>query len=121
MSDYINVKMDKESALNMLLQRVRYWTDDEEEIGLFEKMYDDYLWNGVFSESEFDVMQIVDNDWINYTAIIRPDERKIKKLLKICKKQGLGDVSDKDFDYYKINYIEAVDDETNPSMFLVRL
>lgn len=43
MSDYIHVKMDKESALNMLLQRVRYWTDDEEEVGLFEKMYDDYL------------------------------------------------------------------------------
>ena len=121
MSDYIHVKMDKESALNMLLQRVRYWTDDEEEVGLFEKMYDDYLWNGVFSESEFDVMQIVDNDWINYTAIIRPDDNDFKKLLKIYKKQGLGDVSDTDFDEYKISFIESVDDETNPTMFLVRL
>lgn len=121
MSDYIHVKMDKESALNMLLERVRYWTDDEEEVGLFEKMYDDYLWNGVFSESEFDVMQIVDNDWVNYTAIIRPDDSDFNKVLKLYKKQGLGDVSCEDFDEYKINFIEAVDNEDSPSMFLVRL
>lgn len=35
MTDYITVKMDKESALNMLLERVRYWTEDEEEVRLF--------------------------------------------------------------------------------------
>ena len=121
MTDFITVKMDKETALNMLLERVRYWTDDEDEVGLFEKMYEDYLWNGVFSESEFDVQNIVDNDWINYTAIITPEDKDFAKLLEIYKEQGLGDCSETDFEEYKISFIESVDDETNPSMFLVRL
>lgn len=121
MSDFINVKMDKETALNALLERVRYWTDDEEEVGLFEKMYDDYLWNGCFDGGEFDIMQIVDNDWINYTAIITQGDKDFEKLLKIYEEQGLGDVSDKDFDEYKINFIESVNDEQEPTMFLVRL
>lgn len=121
MSDYIMVKMNKEDALNALVERVRYWTDDEKEIGLFEKMYDDYIWNGCFDGGEFDVMSIVDNDWVNYTAIIRPEDKDFEKVLALYKKDGLGDVSCEDFDYYKINFIESVDDEDNPTMFLVRL
>lgn len=120
MSDYITVKIDKNDALNMLVERVRYWTQDEKEIELFEKMYDDYIWNGCFDGGDFDIMSIVDNDWVNYTSIIRPDEKDFKKLLKIYKEQGLGDCSCEDFDEYKISFIEAVDDDDKPSMFLVR-
>lgn len=121
MNNYMTVKTTKEDALNALLERVRYWTDDEEEVGLFEKMYDNYIWNGCFDGGEFDVMQIVDNDWINYTAIITPEDKDWEKVLSVYKEQGLGDCSCYDFDEYKINYIEAVDDENEPAKFLVRL
>lgn len=119
--DYINVKIEKNDALNMLVERVEYWTQDRDEIALFEKMYDDYIFNGCFDGGEFDVMSIVDNDWVNYTAIIRAGDEDFEKVLKVYKEQGLGDCSCEDFDYYKINFIEAVDDEENPKMFLVRL
>lgn len=119
--DYIEVKIEKNDALNMLVERVEYWTQDKDEIALFEKMYDDYIFNGCFDDGEFDVMSIVDNDWVNYTAIIRPEDKDFEKVLALYKKDGLGDVSCEDFDYYKINFIEAVDNDDNPKMFLVRL
>ena len=121
MNDYMTVKMTKEDALNALLERVRYWTDDEEEVGLFEKMYDNAIWGGVFDGGEFDVMQIVDNDWVNNTAIITPEDKDWEKVLSIYKELGLCDCSCYDFDEYKINYIEAVDDENEPAKILVRL
>lgn len=121
MKDYINVRINKNDALDMLMDRVEYWTDDKDEQNLFEKMYDDYLWNGCFDDSEFDPMQIVDNDWVNYTAIIRPEDKDFKKVLELYKKDGIGDVSCEEFSYYKINFIEAVDNENEPTMFLVRL
>lgn len=121
MSDYITVRIDKYDALNALVDRVRYWTQDEKEISLFEKMYDDYIWNGCFDGGDFDIMSIVDNDWVNYTAIIRADDEDYEKVLKVYKEQGLGDCSCEEFDNYKINFIEAVDDDEDPTMFLVRL
>lgn len=119
--NYIDVKIEKNDALNMLVERVEYWTQDKDEIALFEKMYDDYIFNGCFDGGEFDVISIVDNDWVNYTAIIRPEDKDFEKVLALYKKDGLGDVSCEDFDYYKINFIESVDDENDPTMFLVRL
>lgn len=117
----ITIKIDEQELLDMFVERVRYWTKDEDEIKLFEKMYDDYIWNGVFTDGEVDIMSIVDNDWVNYTAIVRKDDEDFEKLLKVYKEQGLGDCSCEDFSYYKISFIEAVDNEDEPSMFLVRL
>ena len=117
----ITIKIDEQELLDMLVERVRYWTQDEDEIKLFEKMYDDYIWNGVFTDSELDIMSIVDNDWVNYTTIIRPDNKDFEKLLKVYKEQGIGDCSCEDFEEYKINFIESVDNDNEPTMFLVRL
>lgn len=116
----ITIKINEEDLLNMLLERVRHWTEDEEEIGLFEKMYDDYIFNGCFEGMNMDIQDIVDNDWVNYTSIIRPDDKDFEKLLKVYKEQGIGDCSNEEFEEYKISFIEAVDDENDPSMFLVR-
>ena len=121
MSDYITVKINKDDALNALVDRVKHWTDDCKEIELFSKMYEDYIWNGCFNGGDFDIMSIVDNDWVNYCVIIRPEDKDFKKLLKVYKKQGLGDCSCEDFEDYKINFIESVDDEDDPTMFLARL
>ena len=121
MIDYITVKINKDDALTALVDRVRYWTQDDKIISLYEKMYDDYIWNGCFDGGDFNIMEIVDNDWVNYTAVISQGDEDFEKVLKLYKEQGLGDVSCEDFDYYKINFIEAVDNDEDPKMFLVRL
>lgn len=116
----INIKIDESTALDMLVERVEFWTKDREEIALFEKMYENAIDGGVFESAEFDPMSIVDNDWVNYCTIIRPEDKDFTKLLEIYKKDGLTDVSCEDFEEYKISFIESVDNEDDPTMFLVR-
>ena len=53
------VKVDEGLALDMLMNRVNYWTDDEEVYHLYEAMYENYVYEGVFDGGEFDVMSIM--------------------------------------------------------------
>ena len=114
------VKMDVDVALDLLAERLKFWNKDEDEVKLYLDMYERYLKSGVFSQMEFDVKYIVDNDVVNYCQIISEGDEDFEKLVKVYKKRGLGDVSSESFDYYRIGFIEAVDDEENPTMFLVR-
>lgn len=61
----ITIKMDESDALDLLMERLAYWTDDNTTTKLFESMYENFLDNGCFDGVEFDVMEIVDNDYVN--------------------------------------------------------
>ena len=107
----ITVKIENETALEILMDRVRVWRSDPTTLELFEKMYEHYIDNGLFDYGEFDVMQIVDNDVINYCSEINKGNKDFKKLLKLYK-QGEYDVSCERLDC-GASFIEAVsDDET---------
>lgn len=111
----LNVKIDEDSALDALVDRVKVWKDNPEIIKLFESMYESYIYGGVFDGGEFDVMSIVDNDVINYCSVIEGGDSSFEKIKKVYDEQGLGDCSCEDCEG---NFIEAVnDDET---MFLIR-
>lgn len=113
----MTIKIDEEKAVTMLVERVSYWTQDSEVIALYEKMYSNYVYGGVFDGGEFDIMAIVDNDYINYTRIMSEGEEGFDELLKVYKEQGAGDCScETDI----CDFIEAVDDDEEPKMFLVR-
>ena len=113
----LNVKIDKSDALEQLCERVKVWRDGDI-ADLFFKMYENYIENGWFCKDvEFDVMQIVDNDIINYCSIVEEGEKDFEKLLKLYKK-GECDVSCEDFEEYKISFIEAVSD--NEDLILIR-
>lgn len=116
----VNIKMDIDVALDLLAERVKFWNKDEDEVKLYLDMYERYLESGVFSQMEFDVKYIVDNDVVNYCQIISEGDEDFEKLVKVYKERGLGDVSSESFDYYRIGFIEAVDDEEKPTEFLVR-
>lgn len=70
----INVQIDENTTLNLLMDRVEFWKDDKDVINLYEKYYQQCLDYGYFDGSNFDIYQIVDNDIINYTAVIGCDE-----------------------------------------------
>lgn len=105
----LNVKMDESTALDLLCQRVNEWRNGEE-AELFYRMYENYISCGAFDGGEFDVMQIVDNDIINYCSIIEKGEKDFEKLLKLWK-DGERDVSCEDFEQYSVSFIEAVSDD----------
>ena len=69
----VTVTIDEHDLLDMLMDRVNDWTTDDAD--LFEKMYENRIWGGCFEGAEFDIMSIVDNDYVNNTSIItREDE-----------------------------------------------
>ena len=70
----ITVRMDEQDAIDLLVERVKYWTDDEEIIDLFEEYYTNMVEGGCFDGADFDVMSIVDNDYVNNTSIVTREE-----------------------------------------------
>lgn len=70
----ITVQIDEDTAIDLLVDRVKYWTDDEDTIELFEQFYTDRVEGGCFDGREFDVMNIVDNDYVNNTSITTREE-----------------------------------------------
>lgn len=113
------VNISNDTLLDMLCDRVRVWRDGKEAY-LLCKMYENYIDEGVFDGGDFDPMIIVDNDVVNNCQTIEAGEKDFDKLIKLYK-NGDYDVSCEDFEEYKISFIEAVDDEKDPTMFLVRL
>ena len=63
----MTVNIDDDTALDMLVDRVRFWTDDDDVVELFAKYYESCIFNGLFEGSDFNVMSIVDNDYVNWT------------------------------------------------------
>ena len=100
----INVKINEETLLELLDERVKFWTNDETTRKLFSKMYENYAYSGCFDGMELDVMMIVDNDYINNCAVIENDDENFEKYLEL----GIGDISCEDIDG---NFIEAITDD----------
>ena len=70
----ITITIDEEDFKDMLVERVKYWTDDEDTIELFEEYYDNMVYNGSFEGSSRSIAEIVDNDYCNNTSIITEEE-----------------------------------------------
>ena len=68
------VRMDEYDAIDLLVNRVKYWTDDDDTIDLFEQYYTSMVEGGCFDGADFNVMAIVDNDYVNNTSIITREE-----------------------------------------------
>ena len=117
MENYITVTLSEDDALNTLMERLNYWTDDELTHDLFEQMYANHIENGIFDGIEFDVQQIVDNDYINWCTIIYDDHEDFEKLLELYH-DGEYDISGEDVCG---SYIEAVDSYYGTRAILVRV
>lgn len=70
----INVAIDENVLLKMLMERVEYWTEDEITYNLFEIYYRDLINSGCFEGLTIDIMDIVDNDYVNNTMVLTPEE-----------------------------------------------
>ena len=76
----MRVYIDNDDALEMLMDRVIFWTEDPDVIGLYENFYEERIACGWFEEIEFDVKSIVDNDYINWTSVYTEDEIKQEEI-----------------------------------------
>lgn len=90
MNEFINVKIRKDEAIELLCNRVTYWSNNEEVVDLFKQMYERYLDDEVFDNLDIDV--IVDNDFINDCSIIEKGDEDFEKIQELAK-QGYYDIS----------------------------
>lgn len=111
MNEFINVKIEKDYLLELLSNRVSFWTNDKEVIDLFEKMYERYMDEEVFNNLDIDL--IVDNDFINDCGIIEKGDEDFKTIQELAK-QGYYDISSKTC----YSFIEAYNEDY--SLILVR-
>lgn len=88
------VNLDNYDALDMLVERVREWTDDEEVVRLYEEYYRNLIEEGAFDGGDFNVDEIVDNDWINWTEVGTREEieEQYEDLDEITVLAELGDL-----------------------------
>lgn len=68
------VKIYGDSMLELLMDRLAAWNPSSYEEEIYESYYTDLIESGVFDDREFNVMEIVDNDWVNYITIMTPSD-----------------------------------------------
>lgn len=70
----ITVTIDEDTLLEMLLDRVEFWTSDESVINLYRDYYEELINSGCFEDCRLDIMSVVDNDYINNLATISKED-----------------------------------------------
>ena len=107
------VIIDDDMALELLenrLDKALEWWSSPAYKDLYMQMYQAYINSGVWDETPLDVLQIVDNDIINYTRVITSDDEEYQDLYQLYEQQGLGDISCEHNLNHGWNFIEAVDE-----------
>ena len=66
----INVQINETTLLNLFMDRLEYWTSDDDILALYEDYLKELINCGCFEGAELDVDVIVDNLYINGTTIM---------------------------------------------------
>lgn len=70
----VTVTIDEDTLLEMLLDRLEYWTSDESVINLYRDYYEGLVYSGCFESCTLDIMMVVDNDYVNNLTIISKED-----------------------------------------------
>ena len=65
----VSIQMDSDDMIEALVERLHTWTNDEDVREVFEQYYEHMVEGGCFDGCEFNVMSIVDNDYVNNMSI----------------------------------------------------
>lgn len=70
----ITIKIDEDILLDILMNRVEYWTNNECVQDLFRDYYESLIYSGCFNDCELDINLIVDDDYINNLTTISKED-----------------------------------------------
>ena len=76
----VTVQIDESDLLDMLVERVKYWTTEKSTIDLFTGYYQLMIDSGCFEGAYLDVSLIVDNDYINNLRVYDSIEEACKSF-----------------------------------------
>ena len=98
----INVKIDETTLLNLFMNRLEYWVTDADVLELYKSYLTELIDCGCFEGAEIDVDLVVDNLYVNYTAV-KDSERLINEYGIEVDDCDRILASDKDNDLYLIS------------------
>lgn len=101
------VNIDNNRAVDMLLERLEHWTDDLTTYKLYEAMYENYVDGGCFDGGDFDIMAIVDNDYVNYCDVVSEGDEAYEDIKALYDAEGLTDISCEHGKNHGYSFIEA--------------
>ena len=70
----INVQINETTLLNLFMDRLEYWTSDNDVLELYESYIEELIDCGYFDNSELDINLTIDNLYINDTSIMDKKE-----------------------------------------------
>lgn len=70
----ITVTINEDTLLEILLDRVKFWTTDEDVIDLYRDYYEGLINSGCFEGCTLDIMIVVDNDYLNNFVTISKED-----------------------------------------------
>lgn len=70
----VTVTIDEDTFLEMLLDRLEFWTSDDSVINLYKDYYEGLVYSGCFEGCTLDIMSIVDNDYCNNLETINKED-----------------------------------------------
>ena len=70
----VTVTVNENTLLEMLLDRLEFWTSDEDVINLYRDYYEGLVYSGCFEGCNLDIMMVVDNDYCNNFATISKED-----------------------------------------------
>lgn len=77
----VKILMNERDVIDLLVERVAVWEENEDIKTLYELMYTDYVDGGCFDGIELDVNLIVDNDVINWCSVIEKGDEYYDEIL----------------------------------------
>ena len=70
----ITVTVDEDTLLEMLLDRLEFWTSDKSVKNLYKDYYEGLVYSGCFEGCTLDIAVIVDNDYVNNLTTISKED-----------------------------------------------
>ena len=70
----VTVRIEEDDLLDMLMERVEFWTDDSVTLELFGQYYENMVYSGCFEDTELNIMGIVDNDYVNWLDVVYEED-----------------------------------------------
>ena len=79
----VSILVENEVLLNALMEQVEFWTDEEDVIKLFKKMYEEQIEEGLFNDDVFNAEDIVEEDMFGdeRCRVMYPDDKDYKKVV----------------------------------------
>ena len=72
----INIQVDEENLLDLLMQRMEYWTKNANILNLYEQYLRGLVYCGCFEGTNLDISLLIDNLYINDTQIMDKEDLK---------------------------------------------